>query len=458
MARSGSTENAIERPILGNAVGLNRNDELVLLNGAIRTQYDDPVLFPNGIECENMSRKLQIVSHRGIMPNFALQGGGGTNYTLGEARYNIKMCDQPVADLRALLCGFYVQDSGNGEALIPNDVNVRIALEQVFQNAGAPFLSSNGNKDILLKPGGPLITEPLGITTAAGEVIQVHVSANVSSTQRWPSAAIGSGNTTSRYQSTLDNTNSQVGTVTAWSATSRTPGGNHFVPTAILGIPRRPTVSVVIIGDSIMEQGIDSGDGNGNYGYVARGLWNVNGRTIPYMSLAKGGDGAFRYGAYAEGGLRRLGLIQYGSHVVINLGVNDLVGTFSVNNILDWLKFLWNAAKVRGKHVTQCLITPKTTSTDSWATTANQTHSTYFEPGGRRDQLNAAIRAEVGKGLVDAIFDPNVRCESQTDPGKWAVTGAANYATNDGLHITNTVSALIGADFSTYAAGLTING
>lgn len=458
MARSGSTENAIERPILGNAVGLNRNDELVLLNPTIRTQYDDPMTFPNGIDCETMARRLQIVSHRGIMPNFTLQGGGGTNYTLGEARYNIKMCDQPVADIRALLCGFYVQDSGNGEALIPNDVNVLLALEQVFANAAAPNLTVAGNKSIILKPGGPVITDPLGLTTAASEVLQVHVSANVTSTQRWPAASIGSGNTTSRYQSTLDNTNSQVGTVTAWAATSRTTGGAHFCPTAFLGIPRRPTVSVVIIGDSIMEQGIDGGDGNGNYGYVARGLWNVNGRTIPYMSLAKGGDAAFRYGAYADGGLRRLGLIQYGSHLVVNLGVNDLTGTFTPTQILDWLKFLWNAGKVRGKHVTQCLITPKTTSTDSWATVENQTHATYFDPGGRRDQLNALIRAEVGKGLLDAVFDPNVYCESPVAPGKWIATGAANYATSDGLHISTAMSAIVGAGFNTYAGGLTING
>lgn len=88
---------------------------------------------------------------------------------------------------------------------------------------------------------------------------------------------------------------------------------------------------------------------------------------------------------------------------------------------------------------------PNTSSTDSWATVANQTVANYWgDATSRRGLVNALIRQKHPLLGLSAYFDPAQLIENapSTPDSKWAVSGAASYTTNDGTHPNSTGYAL----------------
>jgi hypothetical protein len=111
--------------------------------------------------------------------------------------------------------------------------------------------------------------------------------------------------------------------------------------------------------------------------------------------------------------------------------------------------------------VYQTTITPRTTSTDGWATVANQT--VVAGCGQPRTDLNAWLRAGApvnGSGTpvaigtagavpcpyLTGIYDAAATVEDATDPTKWK---AATVLTGDGVHPNATGHALMAAAINT---------
>ena len=206
-------------------------------------------------------------------------------------------------------------------------------------------------------------------------------------------------------------------------------GSNAHFPVAILGQTSRPTF--FIGGDSIEFGYTDNlSDAYGDVGILARAL----GRNYAYIH--GGIPSATLAGAINQPSTfaNRLVLAPLCSHVVDELGIND-VGT-SVNTTAAAMAALRTnfAAKFPGKTVLGTTLTPHTTSTDGWTTLANQT---VTAAEALRTSFNALVRAGIAGesgyiDLADAV-------ESDRDSGKWSVgyasataSGIAN--TNDGLH------------------------
>jgi hypothetical protein len=106
-------------------------------------------------------------------------------------------------------------------------------------------------------------------------------------------------------------------------------------------------------------------------------------------------------------------------------------------------------------HIIRPSLTPRATSSDSWATEANQTIDAQWGPGNAADTFEIAMKALVASDLT--YFDTSgVR---GTNIWKWIVTGAANYATADGLHETAAGYELkVGANGSIIRSGGTTTG
>jgi hypothetical protein len=120
------------------------------------------------------------------------------------------------------------------------------------------------------------------------------------------------------------------------------------------------------------------------------------------------------------------------------LGTND-VGRTLVQMQTD-LTTIWTALSNRGMKVHAGTIPPGTTSTDSWATTANQTKKATEAT---RVAFNDWIRTTPAPlaGYVETAD----ACETARNSGFWKVNGAANYATTDGTHPTDVIHQAMGA-------------
>lgn len=81
--------------------------------------------------------------------------------------------------------------------------------------------------------------------------------------------------------------------------------------------------------------------------------------------------------------------------------------------------------------------TPDASSTDSWATAANQTAATNWgDATSRRGLTYSLISQKWGPLQIVNSFDPTVYLEDgyPTQASKWVVNGSANYVTADGTH------------------------
>jgi len=74
-----------------------------------------------------------------------------------------------------------------------------------------------------------------------------------------------------------------------------------------------------------------------------------------------------------------------------------------------------------------------TSSTDDWATTANQTKNTGWTDGGVADQIDAYFATKKADGTLDHVFTTN-RLKDDGDTNLWKVDGTADKYTDDGTH------------------------
>lgn len=125
--------------------------------------------------------------------------------------------------------------------------------------------------------------------------------------------------------------------------------------------------------------------------------------------------------------------LRYADVYIDQLGANS-VDAQSVAQMQSDVSAVWTIARGLGvRAIIRTHYNPYTTSTDAWTTTANQTPRTNWGVGGRADQLNIWANGRVTAGVIEAVFPVDAFRAPENDR-LWAVTGAANYGTDDGQH------------------------
>lgn len=232
------------------------------------------------------------------------------------------------------------------------------------------------------------------------------------------------------------------------SYASPAPG---FQPIAIMGIPQVPGPTFAIIGDSLGYGTVSAGgvtshdtlDANGNGGYIERAINQI----APFTNFAVSSDKLANW-LTQTGPTVRLRLLQQLniSHVVDQLGINDAIAatnytTFKAQKIKFWSMLMGLGIK----EIWATTLTPNTTSTDSWATTTNQTPTAA-------NAVVQAYNADLRAGMfavngVARVLDLGTTAESTVGSGIWPAN-----STGDGLHPTQaqtaTMAAAIASAFS----------
>lgn len=120
-------------------------------------------------------------------------------------------------------------------------------------------------------------------------------------------------------------------------------------------------------------------------------------------------------------------LIQFASRIVIEWGGNDIISERSATALKTDVEGIVAAYK---KTTYVCTIGLCTNSSDSWATTVNQT------PYATEPQ-RVAYNSMVSEGSVEGIvgfFDVADAMETFRNSGIWLVNGKENFYTDDGIH------------------------
>lgn len=416
--------------------------------------------------------KPQLVTTRcginiGITNNNSSGGSAGWDIRI-ESRIKMYVGPQSITQIQIGFMGWYYPAT-QGEAAIGNDYNAEAAIETLagaFEEVTWPnnIVSGSSNFTTVGNNSTLVLSNPANVTPiAAGSSCWLRQGVFVPSSTYFLPENGSISITTGDAGVVSPSSQSQIPTSGALSTPS---GGQGSFPPGVLvlGVPSAPHPSVMYFGDSIAYGANDTTapDSLGSSGYIQRGLEAVgpNSYPLPNFKYAFPGQELLQYSLASIP--RGMNLVQYMTHIIMQLGTNDIAVAgqtaaqleANITSFCTWAKSIIGPyGKPPKIYVVKLL--PRTTSTNSWATAANQTPVAGFTIGGARDQYNTWLSTQVGLGLIDGVIDPNTVCEDQVNHGVWVTNGTANYPTTDGIHPTSALDILAAAVVSTSAATFT---
>lgn len=338
-----------------------------------------------------------------------------------------------VTSLQAILTNFYL-NSSNVETANGGATTVHASIEYPSGTC-TPFTFSSSASGTIAN-GSTLLTDALTIAIPNGSLFWVRQFITNSfgftyqsdnGVKQIDTAGVGDATVTS---SATDQT------VACGVLTDGGTAGAH-APLAIIG----PTTqkSVCLLGDSIAYGSHDVYSGSsGDLGILERSI----GPSFAYSNISSGGDAAVTFVGGST--TNRSQIFPYCTSAIVEYGRNDLYP--ALNNTAAQLET--NLTTIYGlfvnpanKGVFQTTLLSDTTSTDSWATTINQS-VIGGGPETNRALFNTALRGATF-GPASGIFDTNSILGNGSNLSLWNVTGAANFCTNDGVHPSPACYALI---------------
>lgn len=326
-----------------------------------------------------------------------------------------------------------------------------------------------GKTTVTIPPGGYIKADPIPLRLYRGQPYFVRTYATVVNGTQIPILQIIPESTRFEFS---DSTTASDLTAVSNTLANATPLGVYGV-CAVEATPLGRTLlpMVVGLGDSIME-GVSRTDLFGWFDQV------MELARIPHLKLSMSGEQNVQFIGQPGGTLDSLGRIYRGRFLS---GATDIVSNSSINDINTGATFaqmqtrVLNAAKVAGYYGArfhQATITPYTTSTDSWATLANQTPANAGQET-VRTQTNAWLRdgAPVNKTTLAAVATGDasgttIRAGAYGHPITGIIDLAAavevtngtalvwqvNAATPDGLHPGNSGHNMMAVAFAAYTA------
>lgn len=199
---------------------------------------------------------------------------------------------------------------------------------------------------------------------------------------------------------------------------SNTSATTYFRPQAIIGSTKK--LSWWLAGDSRLGQGATTVDSASDVFGLVGELERLLGKD--YACLNAGRNGETLRNATTNYTLRS-SIAAYCSNIACEYGINDFEASRSAATVLiDAVTF---RNLFSGKPFWQSTVSPASTSTDSFATTVNQTTKASNTA---RVAYNALVR--FGSAPFDGYFEVADSVESSRDSGLWK---APSYTT-DGLH------------------------
>lgn len=375
----------------------------------------------------------------GGTPTFALQAvnaRGSWMYTVGattSASNNLQYCryeDYICADTTEFTPSFTTYHSS---AAAGPGYTVGYALEidgvivqALWDGAGATRkVLASGDDDVQPLP---ILASQFGLTKFAAGTKFYHRTERLWGTGINP-PYITADRATGTFQTSVraaGGTASQLLTAGAPSATGGyTAYPPYFGPLFCLGRVAGKVAAVLTYGASIEAGYNDTVTLGADYGYVFKA--SEAGPRYAHCNLGLPSDAAVNFVGKAT---QRIGYAKYFNVALNGYGGNDFSSSRSKESTATDIANMNAQIRAAGvKRLGQIRMSPKSDSTDSWATTANQTVRTNFLTF--RAYIDAQVTADPN---VTLLIDLTPAQEAAGLPGVWVVNGSANYATVDGTH------------------------
>lgn len=276
-------------------------------------------------------------------------------------------------------------------------------------STGIP-VTVGGSTSWTITSGSWVQTDPIEISVSPGQMFDVQTF--VSGAQWYPTLVSGGGFVAGNQ---------------ATSGSSKLGSSANVLYTPAIVTGKRTGPAVLMMGDSIAH---NSAHGSSR-SYIEAGLDGYYGA----ISSAVSGDRLYWYLA----GRRTFSDFANAdaTTTIVEYCRNDLGDGRTVAQMQANLLTLWGQRSAAGQRVLQTTITPHTTSTDSWATTGNQTAANVTVEA-RRVQLNDWIRAGAPTVSGTAVAPGTSGALLAGQPGHplygyWEIADQVETARNSGI-------------------------
>jgi hypothetical protein len=315
--------------------------------------------------------------------------GGLSNGTDTSATYRRRHTALMTASNLILEFPNYYNNNGD-ETDTPNSITIRASIE--YKTGQFQPIFFQGKRSVVVEPGASIACDPLGIQIKSGDQFHTLTYVEVTAGQKWPLSNTAVATDTEGV--TIGSDLTMTGGVTATNV--RTYG-----PSAIVGTVAEAVPSVSIgPADSIGAGYDDAGD----VGFIARALIADG---IGYLNLGMGSDAPGKW-TLNEKRRRRAPLLRYCNYAVIEIGTNGIQSPTTMDTVAANQIAVWKFVAEQGIKGYQTTLLPRSTSTDGFATTANQT----------TDPARQANRVAFNGWIRDGA-------PINTDTGLWAAAGSS---------------------------------
>lgn len=303
----------------------------------------------------------------------------------------------------------------------PSD-GVRMTIKGSMVIGGVIFpLYFNGQRTAVLDPNGALISDPVPRrVTPLGDII-VRTYADAGSGNVLKANVLQGDGTSTIYGGTWTGASTGIADYVDSVSPPATETTSYFGvgPNCIIGRSQSPCL--IAYGDSITEGGYITNLRSWvaeSFGRSSTYVSNV-GAEANILQLSKGGTRATDFHTF----FHKNRFLEFGDVAIVAMGANDVNTALTFAQIQAALLSMWNSFANRLMPIWACTITPRSTSTDSWATTGNQT-AQYLST---INSLNDWIRTLPAP--ITGVIDLSDAMSTSRNSGIWK----AGY-TSDGLH------------------------
>lgn len=359
-----------------------------ILNGVLNDLNDSKVItnIP-GLPTMLQNGNWQLIC--GSRNNMGNSSGFGTSAVGYTSRLNYI----PVVSATHIVLVFGNWNSNNSLGENPGNCTVRVeATLEYFSTSASSETGARipvyfkGQRYVDVPPTGIIYSDPITFNTVAGTPFFVRSYVCEPGTGYvMPAGSATYGGTGAGGVNNGDGTFPGPARIDGVNSVTQTAFSNAYSPCAVLGFTASYVPSIGIIGDSICAGTSDGGYSNTDGGYLVRAVSNQLSLTyqypvtplVPFTRSARGGETLQNFvtisnSVYGSGGLKRTELAQLASTIGTEYGTNDLGGQTLLQMQTNYLA-LANTFLSRGKYFIASTLLPRTTSTDGFITTANQT-------------------------------------------------------------------------------------
>jgi lysophospholipase L1-like esterase len=303
----------------------------------------------------------------------------------------------------------------------PNVITVRCQIE--VGSRVTPVTFNGGSFSVVITPGATIECDlcPIDVPAGTSYFVRTFVEPRdaagaLVASGRWPVYALCVSG-----QDSHSSSNGETDKSGLTGALANSTSVAMYQPIEILALDSpADKPSVLVVGDSI-----GTTPARGSFEDLA-----LDAAALPFLNVSRLGDSManwYQLGSTATDAktLYRRHLLDAATHAICCLGRNDISGAWNLGQMQTGFRNVWALMRRHGcQWIGQTTITPKTTSTDSWATVANQTEETT-------EAVRLAVNAWLMSGPpeVDAVFDVDSAVTDPTQVGRWRAG-----LTGDGLH------------------------